>query len=97
MFHDINEMENEVLKIINEIKAKSPKAISIAKKAINIAYERPLSEGLKIERKLLTKVLKTEEAKQLMVSFIKRSKQFKKDYNFYNSYYIFLYYVLYLS
>ncbi|ACP54823.1 enoyl-CoA hydratase/isomerase family protein [Saccharolobus islandicus] len=74
IFHDLNDMENEVLKIINEIKAKSPKAIAAAKRAINITYEKPLSEGLKIERKLLAKVLKTNEAKQLMDSFIKKSK-----------------------
>ncbi|BDB99698.1 enoyl-CoA hydratase/isomerase family protein [Saccharolobus caldissimus] len=74
IFHDLNEMENEVLKVINEIKAKSPKAIAAAKRAINITYEKPLSEGLKIERKLLAKVLKTNEAKQLMDSFIKKSK-----------------------
>ncbi len=68
----------EALKLAEEIAARAPAAIRAAKRMINQAFERSLSDGLSQERQEFYNLFTTEDQKEGMRAFIeKRQPQWK--------------------
>ncbi len=69
---------DEAVKLAGEVAARAPVAIRAAKKMINEAFERGLSDGLSEERKEFYNLFDTEDQKEGMRAFIeKRPPQWK--------------------
>jgi len=69
---------DEALKLAGEVAGRAPLAVRAAKKMINEAYQRPLSEGLSEERDEFYNLFATEDQKEGMRAFIeKRQPQWK--------------------
>jgi len=66
--------EEELLKVISELKAKSPYTLALAKRAINTALEAPLSAGLSVERLLFINALTSDDGKEGVRAFIEKRK-----------------------
>jgi enoyl-CoA hydratase len=68
----------EALKLAQEIASRAPVAVRAAKKMINQAYERTLSEGLAAEKQEFYNLFATEDQKEGMQAFVeKRPPQWK--------------------
>jgi enoyl-CoA hydratase len=65
---------DEALKLANEIAARPPIAVRVAKEAINKAYETSLSEGLEFERRLFYFLFATDDQKEGMRAFVEKRK-----------------------
>ena len=69
---------DEAVKLANEVAARAPLAVRAAKKIINEAFERSLSDGLSEERKEFYNLFATQDQKEGMRAFIeKRQPQWK--------------------
>ncbi len=69
---------DEALKLAEEIASRAPVAVRAAKKMINQAYERTLSEGLAAEKQEFYNLFATEDQKEGMQAFVeKRQPQWK--------------------
>ncbi|HSK67306.1 MAG TPA: enoyl-CoA hydratase-related protein [Anaerolineales bacterium] len=64
----------EALKLANEVASRAPLAIRAAKKMINQAYERTLSEGLKEEKQEFYNLFASEDQKEGMRAFVEKRK-----------------------
>jgi enoyl-CoA hydratase len=68
----------EAIKLAGEVADRAPVAVRAAKKMINEAFERGLSDGLSEERQEFYNLFATEDQKEGMRAFIeKRSPQWK--------------------
>jgi enoyl-CoA hydratase len=68
----------EALKLAEEIASRAPAAVRAAKKMINQAFERTLSEGLAAEKQEFYSLFATEDQKEGMRAFIeKRQPEWK--------------------
>jgi enoyl-CoA hydratase len=73
-----NKLRDEVQLLVEKISAKGPIALRLAKEAINLAMELPLSEGLKREMEFFSQTCGTEDKNEGARAFFeKRSPQFK--------------------
>ncbi|HEC22557.1 MAG TPA: enoyl-CoA hydratase [Chloroflexi bacterium] len=63
---------DEALRLANEIAARAPIAVRLAKESVNKAYEMTLSEGLAFERRNFYFLFSTEDQKEGMDAFLKR-------------------------
>jgi enoyl-CoA hydratase len=69
---------DEAIKLAGEVAARAPVAVRAAKKMINQAFERSLSDGLSEERKEFYNLFSTQDQKEGMRAFIeKRQPQWK--------------------
>ena len=69
---------DEAMKLAEEIASRAPMAVRAAKKMINQAYERGLSEGLAAEKQEFYNLFATENQKEDMQAFVeKRPPQWK--------------------
>jgi enoyl-CoA hydratase/carnithine racemase len=69
---------DEALATAAKIAEKSSLAVMATKEAVNRAYETPLSEGVRFERRLFHALFATEDQKEGMEAFVdKRQAQFK--------------------
>ena len=67
----------EAVRLAEEIAARAPFAIRIAKEAVNAAFETSLAEGVSLERRLFSLLFSTEDQKEGMAAFIeKRAARF---------------------
>ena len=64
----------EALRLAAEIAARAPVAVRAAKKMINQAFERTLSEGLAAEKQEFYSLFATEDQKEGMQAFIEKRK-----------------------
>ena len=72
------EFLHEAMKTAEAIAAMSLPAAMLVKEAVNRAFEMPLSEGLRMERRLFESAFATEDQKEGMAAFIaKRPANFK--------------------
>jgi enoyl-CoA hydratase len=62
----------ETVKLANEIAARAPVALRMAKEAVNAIFEMPLSAGLAHERRLFYMLFSTEDQKEGMDAFINK-------------------------
>ncbi|KLO06689.1 enoyl-CoA hydratase [Schizopora paradoxa] len=65
---------DEAVKVGEEIASKGRLATMAAKEAVNAAYELPLSEGLRLERKLFHSLFATADQKEGMSAFVEKRK-----------------------
>jgi len=63
---------DEALKLANDIAARPPVAVRLAKEAVNKAFETALSEGLDYERRLFYLLFATADQKEGMRAFIEK-------------------------
>jgi enoyl-CoA hydratase len=63
---------DEALKLANEIAARPPVAVRLAKEAVNKAFETSLNDGLDFERRLFYFLFATADQKEGMRSFIEK-------------------------
>jgi enoyl-CoA hydratase len=70
----------EALKVAETIAAMSLPALIAAKEAVNRAFEAPLAEGLRFERRLFAVLFATVDQKEGMAAFVeKRPAKFKNE------------------
>lgn len=67
-------IEECVMKVVEEIKQRSPVAIALAKKAVNAALELPLSKGLEYESLMFQRALVSEDGKEGLRAFLEKRK-----------------------
>jgi len=70
----IDQFLNEALKLADEIAARAPLAVRVAKKMINQADELGLVEGLQKEKQEFYNLFTTEDQKEGMQAFVEKRK-----------------------
>jgi enoyl-CoA hydratase len=74
----VNSYLDEALKLAEEIAARAPLAVRVAKKMINESFELTLSEGLAEEKQQFYNLFATEDQKEGMRAFVeKRQPEWK--------------------
>ena len=72
------ELVTTALEAARKIAALSPQAVMMAKELVNAAYETPLSQGVRMERRLFHSLFAFEDQKEGMAAFVeKRPPAFK--------------------
>jgi len=72
------ELIANALETAQKIASLSPLAVMMAKETVNAAYETPLTEGVKLERRLFHSLFAFEDQKEGMAAFAeKRKAEFK--------------------
>ena len=72
------ELLDEALKVADKIAALSRPLVMMAKEAVNAAFEMPLAQGIRFERRLFQSIFATEDQKEGMAAFTeKRQPDFK--------------------
>jgi enoyl-CoA hydratase len=70
----------EALKVADTIAAMSLPALLAAKEAVNRAFESPLAEGFRFERRVFNALFATTDQKEGMAAFVeKRAPRFKNE------------------
>ena len=73
-----NDLIEETLRIAEKIAGFSLPSVMMAKECVNRAFEMPLEEGLRYERRLFHATFATEDQKEGMAAFVeKRAAQFR--------------------
>ena len=68
----------EAMKVAETVAAMSLPALIAAKEAVNRAFETPLAEGIRFERRMFHALFSTEDRKEGMAAFVeKRPAKFK--------------------
>ncbi len=76
--YPVEQYLNKALDLANQIAARAPIAIQLAKESINKAYEMTLSEGIMFERRNFYFLFSTEDQQEGMDAFVnKRPAQWK--------------------
>lgn len=70
----VSDYLNEALKLAEEIASRAPLAARAAKKMINQAYERSLTDGLAEEKREFYDLFATQDQKEGMAAFIEKRK-----------------------
>jgi enoyl-CoA hydratase len=70
----VSEYLDEALKLAEEIASRAPLAVRAAKKMINEAYERTLTDGLEEEKQTFYNLFATKDQKEGMAAFIEKRK-----------------------
>jgi enoyl-CoA hydratase len=70
---------SEVMAMAEKIADMSHPAVEMAKRAINRAFETPLSEGLQVERDLFRSTFALEDRSEGMAAFIEKRKPVNKN------------------
>ena len=65
---------DEAIRLGNEIAARAPVAVRLAKEAVNYAYESDLAGGMAHERRLFYMLFATEDQKEGMQAFVAKRK-----------------------
>ncbi len=69
---------DEALKVAERIAGMSRPSVMLAKESVNRAYETPLAEGVRFERRMFHALFATEDQKEGMAAFVeKRQPKFK--------------------
>jgi enoyl-CoA hydratase/carnithine racemase len=64
----------EAMAVARTIAALSPNAVMLTKEMVNAAFETPLSQGIKLERRLFHSLFAFEDQKEGMAAFINKRK-----------------------
>ena len=74
----LEELMPAAMDLARNIAAKSPKAISLAKRAINTVETMPLRDGYRFEQNLTNEMVQHEDSKEAIRAFLeKRKPEFK--------------------
>lgn len=72
------ELRAEAIRVAKQVAAFSRPIVMLTKDAVNRAYELPLTEGVRYERRVFHSIFATEDQKEGMAAFIdKRKPAFK--------------------
>jgi enoyl-CoA hydratase/carnithine racemase len=66
------ELISAALETAKKIAALSPNAVMMTKEMVNAAYETPLSQGVKLERRLFHSLFAFEDQKEGMAAFVEK-------------------------
>jgi enoyl-CoA hydratase/carnithine racemase len=75
----LENLMEEAMKIARTIASKSPKALSLAKRAINTVENMPLRDGYRFEQNLTVEMTRHEDSKEAMRAFIEKRPAVFKD------------------
>lgn len=75
----LENLMDEAMKIARNIASKSPKALSLAKRAINTVEHMPLRDGYRFEQNLTVEMTRHEDSKEAMRAFIEKRPAVFKD------------------
>ena len=74
-----DKLMEETMAAAKKIAAQARLAVIANKEAVNAAFETPLNEGLKLERRLFYGLFATEDQKEGMAAFIEKRKPVNKN------------------
>ena len=74
-----DKLMTEVMAIAEKVAEMSHPVAEVAKRAINRAFETPLSEGLQVERDLFRSTFALEDRSEGMAAFIEKRKPVNKN------------------
>ena len=60
--------------LLGKVAGLSPLAVMMAKEMVNAAYETPLTEGVKLERRLFHSLFAFEDQSEGMAAFVEKRK-----------------------
>ena len=75
----LDELLPAAMAIATDIASKSPKAISLAKRAINTVRTMPLRDGYRFEQNLTNEMTQHEDSREAMRAFLEKRKPVFKD------------------
>ncbi|MBD0413852.1 enoyl-CoA hydratase/isomerase family protein [Oryzicola mucosus] len=75
----LEELMDAAMEIARNIASKSPKALSLAKRAINTVANMPLRDGYRFEQNLTNEMVQHEDSKEAMRAFLEKRKPVFKD------------------
>ncbi len=75
----LEQLMDEAMKIARSIASKSPKALSLAKRAINTVEHMPLRDGYRFEQNLTVEMTRHEDSKEAMRAFLEKRQPVFKD------------------
>jgi enoyl-CoA hydratase/carnithine racemase len=75
----LEDLMDEAMKIARSIASKSPKALSLAKRAINTVEHMPLRDGYRFEQNLTVEMTRHEDSKEAMRAFVEKRPAVFKD------------------
>ena len=70
----VDDLIDEAIKAAEKIASYSAPSVMMTKEAINRAFETPLAEGLRFERRLFHSLFATEDQKEGMAAFVEKRK-----------------------
>ena len=73
------QLMEEAMSMARTIASKSPKALSLAKRAINTVEHMPLRDGYRFEQNLTVEMTRHEDSKEAMRAFIEKRPAVFKD------------------
>ena len=75
----LENLMDEAMAIARTIASKSPKALSLAKRAINTVENMPLRDGYRFEQNLTVEMTRHEDSKEAMRAFLEKRPAIFKD------------------
>ena len=75
----LEKLMDEAMAMARVIAAKSPKALSLAKRAINTVEHMPLRDGYRFEQNLTVEMTRHEDSKEAMRAFVEKRPAVFKD------------------
>lgn len=75
----LDKLMDEAMAMARIIASKSPKALSLAKRAINTVEHMPLRDGYRFEQNLTVEMTRHEDSKEAMRAFIEKRPAVFKD------------------
>lgn len=75
----LENLMDEAMKMARIIASKSPKALSLAKRAINTVENMPLRDGYRFEQNLTVEMTRHEDSKEAMRAFLEKRQAVFKD------------------
>ncbi|MGE0181882.1 MAG: enoyl-CoA hydratase [Parvularculaceae bacterium] len=73
------ELRAEAIKIAKQIAALSRPIVMLTKESVNRAFELPLTEGVRFERRLFHSIFGTEDQREGMAAFVEKRKPVFKN------------------
>jgi len=68
------ELKEEAIKTAKQIASYSAPTVMLAKECVNRAYEVPLTEGVRFERRIFHSIFGTEDQREGMAAFVEKRK-----------------------
>jgi len=70
----LDKLMDEAMAAAQTIAALSPNAVMLTKEMVNAAFETPLAQGIRLERRLFHSLFAFEDQKEGMAAFLEKRK-----------------------